>query len=288
MTLLIHAAEVALRLYSCVAPTERGGYRLARLVRHCRPRGDWRGVFETPDHFRIDLDLGTYPDCCMAYGLYELDTVRLIKKLLKPGDHFVDGGANIGYITMLAAKRVGPHGRVDAFEPEPENRRRLHNNLAHNGLADSVHVYPQALSDKPGRATISFPIGDGFNHGSSSLFGTRSDEARQTVVETVRMDQALSGTNPRLIKLDLEGAEPLAISGMAGMLQTEQPPMLIVEYNPSQARAASYHSTEFVDRVLTLQPAYRLYAIGARLRPLDHARGDVANLRQGNLFFRAS
>src|SRR5882757_9969946 len=92
--------EGALKLYSRIAPTERGGYRLARLVRRARSRDRWRDIFRTPDGFTLDLDLGIYPDCSMAYGLYELETARLIKRVLKPGDHFVDGGANIGYFTM--------------------------------------------------------------------------------------------------------------------------------------------------------------------------------------------
>ena len=67
-------AEAALRGYSRIAPTERGGYRLARLVRRTRSREQWRDTFTTPDGLRFQLDLATYPDCCMAYGLYELDT----------------------------------------------------------------------------------------------------------------------------------------------------------------------------------------------------------------------
>jgi hypothetical protein len=53
----------------------------------------------------LNLDLGTYPDCCMAYGLYELATARWVGRLLGPGDHFVDVGANIGYFTLIEAQR---------------------------------------------------------------------------------------------------------------------------------------------------------------------------------------
>ena len=63
----------------------------------------------------LGLDLGTYPDCCMAYGLYELDTARLIKRLLRVGDHFVDAGANIGYFTLLgrgSSARAGAWTRL--------------------------------------------------------------------------------------------------------------------------------------------------------------------------------
>src|SRR4051812_17645981 len=111
--MLASVGESLLRLYSHVAPTERGGYRLARVVKDLRAPKSRRGIFRAPMGFTFDLDLDTYPDNCMAYGLYELDTARVIKSILKPGDHFVDGGANIGYFTHFAAKCVGPSGRID-------------------------------------------------------------------------------------------------------------------------------------------------------------------------------
>src|SRR4051812_40042177 len=106
-------ALAALRGYARVAPTQRGGDRVVRVGRRLVPRAEWRGTFETPDHTRLELDLATYPDCCMAVGLYELDTLRLIRRVLRPGDHFVDCGANIGYVTLAAARAVGANGRVD-------------------------------------------------------------------------------------------------------------------------------------------------------------------------------
>src|SRR3954465_407097 len=134
-------AEHVLKLYSRVAPTERGGYRLARAARKTRSRDSWRDVYDTPDGFSIDLDISDYPDICMAYGLYELDTARLIKRLLKPGDHFVDCGANIGYFTLMAARCVGPSGNIDAFEPQAANFERLSANLRRNHLADRVRLH---------------------------------------------------------------------------------------------------------------------------------------------------
>src|SRR5215208_5948792 len=131
-------AEAALRGYSRIAPTERGGFRLAKLVRRLRKRELWRDTFLTPDGLRLKLDLSTYPDVSMAFGLYELDTARVIKKLLTRGDHFIDAGANIGYFTLLTANIVGPNGRVDAFEPHPLNRARLLDHLRENRLEGRV------------------------------------------------------------------------------------------------------------------------------------------------------
>ncbi len=278
------AAEAALRGYSRIAPTERGGFRLARLVRRTRRRDQWRDTFITPEGLRFKLDLSTYPDCCMAYGVYELDTARLIRRLLRPGDHFVDAGANLGYFTLLAAKLVGPEGRVDAFEPHPVNRARLIEHLRENGLSDRVRVHESALSDQSGRATIHMPLRGIANHGMASLF-TPAGESDVVEVSTVRMDEALAGTCPTLIKMDVEGAEPLAVAGMTALVQAEHPPRMIAEYNVDTARQAGFAPREFIDRLLALQPAYRLDVIGWRLRRVKSIDDALAGRAMANLFF---
>ena len=279
--------EAGLRLYSRVAPTERGGYRLVRFARRFRRADVWRDTFRTPDGLVLDLDLGTYPDCCMAFGLYELDTARLMRRLLRPGDHFVDGGANIGYFTLLAGQWVGPTGRVDAFEPEPRNHLRLVAHLKRNRPAAAVHVHCVALSKEAGEGVIHFYDDASHNHGCASLFAEPGVASQDSVVQTARMDEVLAGTAPRLIKLDVEGAEPLVVAGMSRLLQNDPPPIVIAEYNPRQARIAGFEPRELIDRLLDAQPAYRVYAIGWRLRPIQPTRHGLARMRQGNLLFRA-
>jgi FkbM family methyltransferase len=273
-------AEAALRGYSRIAPTERGGFRLARLVRRLRPREQWRDTFITPDGFRLKLDLATYPDVSMAYGLYELDTALVIKKLLRPGDVFVDAGANIGYFTMLAA-RLG--GRVHAFEPHPLNRARLVDHLRDNQLAHLVTVHTEALSDKRGIATMHMPPPDAGNHGEASLFGV----GEAVEVATARMDEVLAGTKPTLIKLDVEGAEPLVVAGMTALVQGEDPPPIIAEYNIDTARRAGFAPTEFIDRLLKLQPRYRVGVIGSR-RSAQPIHVQLATHAVANLLFRVA
>jgi FkbM family methyltransferase len=276
--LISKALEAGLRGYSRVAPTGRGVYRLVRLARRFRPREQWRQVFRTPDGLLLDLDLGIYPDCCMAFGLYELDTARMIRQLLRPGDHFVDGGANIGYFTLMAAQWVGPAGRVDSFEPQPENRARLIENIRRNGLGDRVHVHPEALTDQSGSARIHVLSAAGSNHGCSSLFPGATATSGSAPVATARMDEVLAGTRPRLVKLDIQGAEPLAITGMTGLLQGEDPPALIAEYYPPCARDAGFAPREMVDRLLAIQPRYRVSVIWWRLRPLEPTDAALAAL----------
>src|SRR3954466_16277507 len=136
MNLLGRISLGALKAYSRIAPSERGGYRLARIARNFVSEKNREGFFQTPEGLRLNLDLRTYPDINMAVGLYELDTARLTHRLLKPGSWFVDVGANVGYFTLLAAKWTSPTGKVDAVEPDPINRQRLEAHLRENNLID--------------------------------------------------------------------------------------------------------------------------------------------------------
>lgn len=277
--------ESGLRFYSRLAPTGRGCFQIAKKARHYRPRERWCDVFWTPDQLGFDLDLATYPDFCMAFGLYELNTARLIKKILRPGDHFVDGGANLGYFTTLAAKCVGPSGRVDAFEPQPDNHARLLVNLKRNGLTASVHVHNLALSDNGQQVQIHCYQDKIHNHGCSSLFVESNAVVKTSNIDAVRMDQVLVGTQPRLIKLDVEGAEPLVVDGMTELLSQRQPPAVIVEFNPSRARLAGFSPRTIVDRLMAAQPRYRIWVIGFRLRRIDQADETLDSLRDCNLYF---
>ena len=289
---LIRAVESALRAYARLAPTERGGYRLARFVRRFRPTDARRDTFRTPHGLTLDLDLDCYPDCTMAFGLYELDTARVMRRLLRPGDHFVDGGANIGYLTMIGAQCVGSTGRVDAFEPQPDNRARLEANLQRNGLTDRVRVHAEALSDVGGTATIHRFAGDEGNHGMASLFaGDGAAAAVSVEVPTVRLDDALVGTSPALIKLDVEGAESLAIRGMTGLLKSPRPPAVILEHNPETLRRAGAASalSEPVRLLLATRDDWEVHVIAFGLPRIDPNDGPRwQRLRQVNLLVQSA
>lgn len=273
-------------LYSHIARSERGSYRLCRKVRSLRPVERWRDCFKTPHGLELDLNLGVYPDVCMAYGLYELSTIRLLRRLIKPGDHVVDAGANIGYLTLHMARMVGPLGRVDAFEPEPGNLARLQAHLARNGMQDRVKVYACALSDHQGKAPMyRWPEDDlKHNHGCASLYSDYSDTAQTLTVECCKLDDHFDGDIPKLIKMDIEGAEPMMVEGMLHTLLSPNPPIIIGELNPSQARIAGFAPHEWICRILDIQPQYRIYTIGSRLR--HRKLNDLAGLGQINLLLK--
>jgi FkbM family methyltransferase len=282
MNLLGRLAMGTLKAYSRIAPTERGGFRLARLARSCVPESQQQGTFQTPNGLRLNLDLRTYPDINMAVGLYELDTARLIHRLLKSGSWFVDVGANLGYFTLLAAKWTSPAGRVDAFEPDPINRQRLEQHLHENALGDRVRIYPIAASSQAGEVQLIHPQTAGTNHGMASFYKSLTGEGETFTVPTARLDQVLDGV-PDLIKIDVEGAELSVIEGLQKILSGATPPKLIIEHNPTSCAAAGYRPSDIFAKLLQFQPRYKIFWIGWRLKQIQSPDHLNSISRQGNL-----
>jgi FkbM family methyltransferase len=270
----------ATRAYAKIAPTERGGYAIMRAARNCLPASQWQNIYSVRG-LKLSLDLGIYPDCCMASGIYELDTYRVINRLLKPGGWFVDGGANIGYFSLLASKLVGPTGRVDSFEPDPENLSRFQTHTSEND-AGNVHLHPVALSDQREMLSMIHPDRDSGNHGMSSSFFTEKSSGSRFEVQAVRLEEQLLGV-PDLIKLDVEGAELKALKGMSGLLSGPHPPKVIVEHNHATSAAAGYSPADLFNFLTSLNPSLRIYWIGWRLTSIQSAEHLQNITRQGNL-----
>jgi FkbM family methyltransferase len=162
---------------------------------------------------------------------YERHLTRRMLRYLTPGAVFVDVGANIGYYTLLAASRIRPSGRVVAFEPNGANVVLLGRSLRHNGF-DGVTIIGKALSDRDG--LVAFGTDD--TNGEISL---TSDARHPMQVETVRADDVLAA-EPRIdvVKMDIEGAEALALRGMTEVLRRHRP-ILFVEFSPEALRVIS-------------------------------------------------
>lgn len=176
-------------------------------------------------------------DTLLQQAVWEPRLTRLLQALLKPGDVFLDVGANIGYFTVLAAASVGPQGRVFAVEPEPDNLALLRENLRLNDL--SAEVLACALSDTAGEAAL-FLNPD--NHGDHSL-ASRAGQVALTV-PLCRGDAVLpADVRIAVLKMDVQGAEALAWQGLMATIQRSLPTLrLLLEFSPlslEQVRAGS-------------------------------------------------
>lgn len=280
----MHVALWPLRLYAHIAPTERGGYRLVRAARTLVPRSAWRGSFAVPGGLTLNLDLATYPDCCMAVGLYELDTYRTLRQLLPAGTGFLDVGANLGYFSLLAARWVGPRGRVDSIEPDPLNRQRLQDNLAANALAGRVTVHAIAASDHAGELRLWHPDGDDANHGMASTVVVPQGASREFVVQAERLADVIAQC-PDVVKMDVEGAELSALKGMEPWFKGERPPKLVVEHNHVGAAAAGHRCGDLLRYLQSVRPEYRAWWIGWRKQELAGPDQIDGIARQGNILY---
>jgi FkbM family methyltransferase len=147
---------------------------------------------------------------------------RTIKRYVSPGDNVYDIGANIGYVSLMLAKQVGPEGGVFAFEPIPETFAMLRRNIVLNKL-DNVtllNVAASATSGVTAMRTIE-------NLSMSSLVWHRDDTgAVQVRIETVAIDNLIESGElpaPKFVKIDVEGAEGLVLQGMARTIASTKP-----------------------------------------------------------------
>jgi FkbM family methyltransferase len=151
-----------------------------------------------------------------AQGVWEPFETSVMLGLLGAGDGFVDVGANLGYYTVLGARRVGPSGWVAAFEPDAENFRLLQSNVAANGLAN-VTALRAAVAERAGEDAL-YVAAD--NRGDHRLYATPEEPRPRQTVPTVTLDASLPpGRAPRLVKIDAQGAELRIFQGMSALLR---------------------------------------------------------------------
>jgi FkbM family methyltransferase len=175
----------------------------------------------------VDVAEFTTHDFYFSNRRYEPATTDFLIGALHPGDTCVDIGANHGYYTLIAAARVGPRGRVYAFEPNPVVFDQLTSHIRLNRFEDRVRPANVALADANGEATL-FVSRCPTNSGLSSLALTEERlragslspaHARQVVVET--FDAWYAGAKPgpiAVVKIDVEGAEARVVDGMVSTL----------------------------------------------------------------------
>ncbi len=157
---------------------------------------------------------------------------------LRPGDVFLDCGANIGLFTLVAASRVGPAGHVVSFEPARAARDALTRNVGVSGHGN-VTVLPYALSDTSGERSF---VVMGSGGGLSSFAPAEPGEGEQVRVAVRTLDGAIPHDfwgRIRMVKLDIEGAEVQALRGASRLLSDERPVLLIEVEEPHLRRQGS-------------------------------------------------
>lgn len=163
-------------------------------------------------------------------GCHEPEIVNLIKQVVRPGNFCLDIGANIGAHTLLMARMVGSTGRVIALEPHPRICQRLLQNICLNRLTN-VEVVNAALADKDGTIDLYGFAADAFEQGISSL---RPDHEAKTKMQvrairgdTLVQEQRIEACD--FLKIDVEGAESLALRELSDLISVHRP-IILFEY----------------------------------------------------------
>jgi FkbM family methyltransferase len=171
-------------------------------------------------------------------GTYEPELQSAVAELVQPGMVAYDVGANIGYISILLARRAGEKGQAFAFEALPDNLERLRQNLALNDLGALVQVVAAAVTDRSGAAQ--FLVGPSGGMGKAAGSAGRQAEYKQAIsVAGLALDDFVytqGNPAPQVVKMDIEGGEVLALPGMRRLLKEAHPLMLIELHGPEAAR----------------------------------------------------
>jgi FkbM family methyltransferase len=167
-------------------------------------------------HYRMIVDLSNAIHRQIFMGCFARNMTRWAHALLPNGGAFLDVGAHAGYFSLLASHRVGPSGRVFAIEPNPRTFTALHHHLTQNAVRN-VQAMMCGLADKPGSMVLHMPPSQ-LDYNTTVL--PRADWTRVDVPAR-RLDDCVRewGIEPiDLMKIDVEGAEPLVLAGGADAL----------------------------------------------------------------------
>ena len=204
-------------------------------------------------------------------GVFEPAEWRFAADYLREGMTFFDLGANLGQYTLLAASRVGRSGGVHSFEPCKRMFEELTFNVSLNGFSETCVLNNVAVSERGGWATLStYPPGYEV-YGSIGL--TERPEGQRVgseEVQTIGLDDYIAEKHVDhvdLVKIDIEGAELLALRGAKGLLSRPDAPTILIELADVNTRGFGYAAVEVWDWLAGL--GYRLHGLRACGRRLD-------------------
>jgi len=195
-----------------------------------------------PD-FSMLMEVGMLPGEVSIGKLWDWEpaTTFVFRELVRPGDVVIDVGANLGYFTALAATLCGPQGKVFAFEPHPKTSKLLSKNIAANKLANVV-IVQKAVSDQSSTANLFLATRSDQHsmiHEPLELKPEGARVGKPITVDTITLDEFLGDLEigPRLLKMDIEGAEPLALRGAEQLISQNPEMAIILELNTQYLNA---------------------------------------------------
>jgi FkbM family methyltransferase len=256
------------------------GHRLRAVARYAGWQG-WRRLVRRPVtvNFWSGLRVRVYPDSpyswtAIYFGLAEYDDMMFTLRYLRPGDAFIDVGANIGFYSLLASS-VNAGAPVVAFEPHPVTSRRLRENADINSF-DNIRVREVAAGRAAGSAVLTADLGErnrivagaGATHSSIEVPVVMLDD------ELTKLD--IDPASVAVVKIDTEGFEAEVLVGAGRLLDARPGPVWMVELTGLGTRYGSEDASiykMFADR--GYQP---LVFVAANDRFAVHEGSEAGNL----------
>ncbi len=191
-------------------------------------------------------------------GMSEPETMAMWQRFLKPSAVVFDVGAHIGEYAIVAARQIGSQGRVYAFEPQPDLAKVIEQNRNFLNL-ENIFVNNLALGDTVGEISFTVPK----EKTMASLAITDNDQ-QTYIVQMTTLDAFCAEndlTHVDLIKMDIEGAELMALKGASQLLRNPNGPVLIFEYSPRTYGRFGYDLRDVQEFLEQLQ--YHVYTFDA-------------------------
>jgi len=220
------------------------------------------GTYDSDIKINLDLD-DWIQKLIYFFGCYEVEKTETAfwKKFVKDDFIILDIGANVGYYSLMAAKRA-INGTIYAFEPVSTTYDKLKRNIALNNF---LNIKPQNLAVSTHSGFIDIYVADNKNTGTSSItkhihFNGSKERVKTTSIDEFVLEQHITRTD--LIKIDVEGAEMLVLEGMRNTLLNFNP-MVMVELIDERLVSAGSSLKEAYDFFDAL--GYKSYKLNRRL-----------------------
>jgi FkbM family methyltransferase len=257
----------AMRHYIRHAPVTAGKRVLVDRVLNPRlKRAGLATTTRTRHGFRIPVNTSDiHQRYLYVFGHWEPNLTAWLVRTLRPGDGFIDVGANLGYFAMLAGRLVGDGGQVLAVEASPSMYARLLGNLSLNAIGN-VRAVQAAVGDRRGELTFYQPKPGNPCAVTSFPAQTGRAEFRVAAAALPQLATAAELAAARVIKVDVEGGEHAVSTGLAPALAALRPDVeLVIEVNPDVLARQSVS----VDRLLEpwLDAGFHAYRLDNSHRP---------------------
>lgn len=223
------------------------------------PRPTNEGILQLPSGLKLWIDpvIDNGVERSLYFtGSYEAGTLNFIEENLSKGGTFLDVGANIGLMSLVASKVVGDSGHIISFEPHPVTADILRSNIQLNNIKN-IEVVEKGIgnTNKITRIHDRWDV----NRGGATILESHDNDAGYPI-ELVRLDDVLTNRKIDLIKIDVEGFELEVLKGAKKLLSAKNPPTLIVECT-AETENENYSRQALFEWIKNTNGQYRFFKL---------------------------